>query len=366
MDINIEVQEPQETEPIEISVSTGASYPILDDKPQINGITLLGNKTSEELGLQPKGDYLLRGEINIDGSISGDGFATKEELNKKANKSELSTVAFSGSYNDLKNKPTIPSVPTKTSQLTNDSGFITQHQNISHLATKTELNNKQDKLVAGSNISIVNNVISAIGVSGGEVTVDAYTKTETDNLLSGKQDKGDYALKSDISGKQDKLIAGENITIEGNVISSIGSSSDSANVDLSNLSDTGKAVMDGQWVDCYVAIASNASMSTQNVTYDLSEHLPIDNYNYEVIFNGAANVPATKGSYCNLYLRSDVITTNVGVCGINAVSAVQDNSKGSAIVPIGVNRYVVVGMNSNSSGTYSLNMVAYKRLGTNS
>lgn len=35
---------------------------------------------------------------------------------------DLKTVAFSGSYNDLSNKPTIP---TKTSQLTNDSGYLT-------------------------------------------------------------------------------------------------------------------------------------------------------------------------------------------------------------------------------------------------
>lgn len=35
---------------------------------------------------------------------------------------DLKTVAFSGSYNDLSNKPTIP---TTTSQLTNDSGFKT-------------------------------------------------------------------------------------------------------------------------------------------------------------------------------------------------------------------------------------------------
>lgn len=36
----------------------------------------------------------------------------------------LATVARSGSYNDLSNKPTIP---TKTSELTNDSGFITDY-----------------------------------------------------------------------------------------------------------------------------------------------------------------------------------------------------------------------------------------------
>ena len=33
----------------------------------------------------------------------------------------LAPVAFSGSYNDLSNKPTIP---TKTSELTNDSGYL--------------------------------------------------------------------------------------------------------------------------------------------------------------------------------------------------------------------------------------------------
>lgn len=71
-------------------------------------------------------------------------------------------------------------------------------------------------------------LVRKAGYTGGGssgTTIDAYTKTETDNLLANKQDKGDYALKSeipDISGKQDKLTAGENITIEGNVISATG------------------------------------------------------------------------------------------------------------------------------------------------
>lgn len=37
----------------------------------------------------------------------------------------IKTVALTGSYNDLTDKPSIPAVPTKTSELTNDSGFIT-------------------------------------------------------------------------------------------------------------------------------------------------------------------------------------------------------------------------------------------------
>ena len=32
---------------------------------------------------------------------------------------------FSGDYNDLSNKPTIPTVPTNVSSFTNDAGYLT-------------------------------------------------------------------------------------------------------------------------------------------------------------------------------------------------------------------------------------------------
>lgn len=47
--------------------------------------------------------------------------------------SGLATVATSGSYNDLSNKPTIPS---KTSDLTNDSGFISSAVKESSISTE--------------------------------------------------------------------------------------------------------------------------------------------------------------------------------------------------------------------------------------
>jgi hypothetical protein len=40
-----------------------SDYALLSNKPSINKVVLNGNKTAEELGLQPKGDYALRSEL---------------------------------------------------------------------------------------------------------------------------------------------------------------------------------------------------------------------------------------------------------------------------------------------------------------
>lgn len=65
----------------------------------------------------------------------------------KANTSDLATVATSGSYNDLSNTPTIPTVPTNVSAFVNDAGYLTSHQDIS---------GKEDKIgiTAGSGTSL--------------------------------------------------------------------------------------------------------------------------------------------------------------------------------------------------------------------
>lgn len=57
---------------------------------------------------------------------------SKEEVDTKFD--ELKEVATSGSYNDLTDKPTIP---TKTSQLTNDSGFKTTDNNTTYTLSKS-------------------------------------------------------------------------------------------------------------------------------------------------------------------------------------------------------------------------------------
>ena len=81
-----------------ISANVGTSgtsdYTQLTNKPQIESIELTGNKTLVDLGIQPAGDYITR-EVN--------------DLTNYTLTSELSTVATSGSFEDLTDKPIIPS-----------------------------------------------------------------------------------------------------------------------------------------------------------------------------------------------------------------------------------------------------------------
>lgn len=67
-----------------------------------------------------------------------------DNLVTKADTSSLSTVATSGNYNDLTNKPTIPVVPTNISSFTNDSNY----QNATQV--QTAINNAIGTALGGS------------------------------------------------------------------------------------------------------------------------------------------------------------------------------------------------------------------------
>lgn len=64
----------------------------------------------------------VKGSPLTNAEVDGNFTNLNTELAGKANTSSLSAVALSGAYSDLTGKPTIPS---KTSDLTNDSGYIT-------------------------------------------------------------------------------------------------------------------------------------------------------------------------------------------------------------------------------------------------
>ena len=170
-----------------------ASLKGTDGRNGIDGI----NGTNGKDGKTPvKGvDYFTTAEIN---EIE-EGAAAKVDLSNYAKTADLSTVATSGSYNDLIDKPTIPStaglastkyvddkvagivipaVPTKVSAFENDKGYLTSHQDLTEYAKKTDIpapytlptastSTLGGVKVDGSTITITDGVISSKGGSGG-------------------------------------------------------------------------------------------------------------------------------------------------------------------------------------------------------
>ena len=67
---------------------------------------------------------------------------------------------FSGSYNDLTNKPTIPTVPTKVSAFTNDSGFITEAPNDGKQYARKS--NAWAEVQAGGGYDVINSYPTAL------------------------------------------------------------------------------------------------------------------------------------------------------------------------------------------------------------
>lgn len=97
-----------------------------------------------------------------------------QELEGKADSANLAEVATSGSYNDLTDKPTIPTVPTNVSAFTNDAGYI----------TATDVADKQDKMPivqVASGTTGINAAVNTYYEVAGEVGTLAITlPTPTD------------------------------------------------------------------------------------------------------------------------------------------------------------------------------------------
>ena len=64
-------------------------------------------------------------------------FLTSNDVSTFVDEDDLSQVAFSGDYNDLENKPTIPTVPTNVSAFVNDASYLTPND-VSTFITEDE------------------------------------------------------------------------------------------------------------------------------------------------------------------------------------------------------------------------------------
>ena len=216
------------------SVATSGNYNDLIEKPtiptQVSDLTndlgfitnTVNNLTNYTLTTS-LAEVALTGQYSdIIGTPSLANVATTGLYEDLINKPTLSTVASTGDYDDLINKPTIPTktsdltndsgfitnanIPTKTSDLTNDSGYITNSVNdltnytlSSSLATVatsgeySDLLNKPTIPTVPTNVSSFNNDVGYI-----TNTVNDLTNYTLSSSLSSVATSGSY---NDLSNK---------------------------------------------------------------------------------------------------------------------------------------------------------------------
>ena len=169
--------------------------------------------------------------IDTDATPSSGGTVDSIDWSKVQNKPNFADVATSGDYNDLSNKPTIPStaglaseayvnekvaaivipeVPTKVSELENDAGYLTTHQSLAEYAKTADLaqvaktgsyNDLADKPTIPSTTGLatetyVNDKVAEIDIPTVPTNVSAFTNDA--GYLTEHQSLADYSTTAQV------------------------------------------------------------------------------------------------------------------------------------------------------------------------
>ena len=322
--------------------TTTTAYGDLTGKPRINGVTLVDNKTSQELKLYgtdnappypvtsvngQTGDVTISAGGNVDsvngktgvvvlnksdvglgnvdnvrqystsnpppypvrsvdgatGAVVTNAVKTTPQSLSDTQKQQVrnnigaGTSSFDGDYNSLTNKPTIP---TKTSQLTNDSGFITDaalagYAKTTDIPTKTSQldNDSQYITVSEAPVQSVNTKTGAVVLTQDDVgdgttyvrthndftdALKAQINTNKDNIAMAEGDIDGLQtsvgtlqtsvnnVQTALTSKQDTVVGGASTITEDNLTASRALvSNSSGKVAVSNVTSTELGYLDG-------------------------------------------------------------------------------------------------------------------------
>lgn len=149
-----------------------------------------GPTSTNALDFQADGKTTMPSDLTVKGKIIKNGGTSAQFLKADGSVDSTAYSTFSGDYNDLSNKPTIPaaqvnsdwdatsgvaeilnkpSIPTKTSDLTNDSDFITES------AVDTKISTKADSAGASANYAAKLTASIPYGECDSTSTATAFT-----------------------------------------------------------------------------------------------------------------------------------------------------------------------------------------------
>lgn len=290
------------------------NYNDFDHKPQINGVELIGNKTSEDLGIDIP---TKTSELENDS-----GFITEADVPTKTSELQndsgfITSADVPTKTSELQNDSgfiTSADVPTKTSDLDNDSGFVTSED----IPTKTSELDNDSGFITGDNYYDKSEIDTAL--SGKADKSDTYTKSQVDTALSGKADKSDTYTKTETDNKIVGLID-DNSTANNKAWSASkidGELSDKASTgDLALKADKSNTYTKTQTDSAIVGLiddtttANNKAWSSSKITDEIINILPTGTASGSVAsFNTSLALPLVS-------LKADVSATPGGVSEIS-------------------------------------------------
>ena len=148
--------------------ATVIDYNAAQNKPSVNGVALVGNKTSEDLGLQPAGDYITNDEADAK-FIDEDELEAKNYVNETRLQEAIANI-------DHFHREIVNALP------------VTGQDNVLYMVRKQGSGEDifNEYIWVGKTVSETG--YEFIGTTATDLT-DYYQKDEVDDLLDGKVDK---------------------------------------------------------------------------------------------------------------------------------------------------------------------------------
>lgn len=260
---------------------------------------------------------------------------------------------------------------------TNPNGYITgiTSSNVTNALGYTPVNKAGDTMsgrLTASGVTSTNNIEINFDTSVSKGTIPTTTKyrgfsiNDGDSSHSAWQEKRFGLIECQLNTDGSSVITVSALKNQANSTSSASlvlgmSQSGSAYCTFPNTT-----CVDGQWVLSYSQIANAVSLpNTDAITYDLSGYLPADSntYDYEVYVTGNVISGATSGNIAVLSIQGALIAD---VCGAITRTNSSAQTRGTVVMPIlHNNRNLIIRAITNNTGTFSLQLRGYRRLGTN-
>ncbi len=298
------------------------------------------------------------------------------------NKPSFAVVATSGSYNDLHDTPVIPTVPTKTSDLINDSDFQTGNDVTTALSAYTPASSLSTVATTGSYDDLTDKPVIPAGAvlysTTGQNTDGAMTQKATTDALNSKTDANLFTnTVNNLQGQIDVIVASSDVK------DVVGTKTELDNYDTSTLSDNDiiKVLSDSSQSDKTTYYRWSTSTSTFSLIGSEGPYYTKAETN--TLLNAKADssslaTVATSGNYNDLSNKPTIPAAQVnsdwnassGVAEILnkpslatvATTGAYSDLTGTPTIPTVNNATLTVTQNGTSKGTFTANASSNKTI----